>query len=463
MGGRYLVPLALAATVLVTGCSEKQSDAPTAPEFGTRGVCNFTNVSSLVKTEFGANSAEASLATAMKNAGAQTDDGTYDGYQILSAIATKYETTSPPSTTNASAASVALLGCMKTGSATIPAASVFDDALGALGAFAVRGLTASDNALVASHDNAWVLEPPGTSSWQSILGDGLGASTDTRIKYAFLAFGSPVSSTGFTNDTPVSGVFDWSTLPAITFSGNGVVIGECAHSSNYMQHLSANTTGVEVLGFVQPTCPATTAMGREREPRTVGERLFRLLSPEPAFASLALVTSSTAGQRKNLSPFQVIFPGQVVLAQLFSWKKSGNTVNVPFVPTPRYQITSAKGTLFRQEKVLLWMTATNNSGTNVMVCNNWAYTNADGVAAFPNAFVNKAGGYTITTRSAGAADNSAAGVTLPTVPSSGASVSPLVNVKNAAGSSSCDNSFTPTFNSDGLVTNPPAYPGPNGQ
>lgn len=464
MGGRYLAPLLAAATFIVTACGERQHDAPTAPEFSVTAGCTFNTVSSLVKNEFGANSPQASLATDMKNAGARTDQGTFDGYQILSAVETKYQPGTQASTTNASALAVALLTCMKVGTTTIPAASVFDQALGASGAFAVRGLTNTDNALVASHDNAWVIEPPSGSSWQSILGTGLGASTDARIQYAFLAFGTPGNSSGFTDDIAISSVFNWATLPSATFTGIGAVVGECTQPSNYLQHLAAGTDGVEVLGFIQPTCPPQTLGTRhEAQPRTLAERLLRMFGPDPAYAAL-LTTTGTGGGKKTFSPFEVIFPGHVVLDALFKWNKSGNTVNVPFSPTPKYQIRSTAGTAFLQEKVLLWLTATNNSGVNVRACNNWAYTDASGVASFTNAFVNKAGGYTITTRSVGATDNSVPDVTLPTVPPSAPLLSPLINVKNGGGNPGCQ-SFIPKFDANGVLTNPQdaPYPGPNGQ
>jgi hypothetical protein len=466
MGGPRVVALVALAALLATACGERQTDAPTAPEISFHnspppaptGSCSLNTVVSLVKNEFGNNSTQAGLASDMKSAGAQTDNGTFDGYKILLSIAAKYETTQP-STANASATAVALLQCMKIGGATVPTAADFANALASTGAFEVRGLTNPDLDIVTSHDDAWLLEPPGGGSWQSILGTGLGASTDARIKYAFLAFGNPISSTGFTNDVPVSGVFNWATIPVATFGGDGVVVGECAHPSNYLQHLAAGTTGVEVLGFVAPSCAGSLASAREAPPRTLAERLFRILSPAPLSATL-LTTTGSGGSKRTLSPFEVIFPSNVAATAQFQWNKKANQVNVPLKPTPTYSIGTAGGTPFLQPKVLFWLTATNNSGTNVLMCNNWAYTRPDGVVAFTNAFLNKAGGYTVFTHSIGAADNSAAGVQLPSVPASAPLVSPLFNVKNNGGNPPCPN-FTPSFDANGVLLNPPEYPGPN--
>jgi hypothetical protein len=460
MGGRSLALPLLAAALAVSACSDRQNDAPTSPDFAARSSCNFTTISQLVKNEFGANSAEAGLATDMKNAGTQTDQGTFDGYQILASIGTKYQPGTATSTSNAAALGVALFPCMKLGTTpTLPSATDLESALGANGAFAVRGLVNPDVNRVISHDGEWVLEPPSGGSWQSLLGDGLGASTDPRIQYAFLAFGLPKGTTDFTHDEPVSGIFDWSTLPGATFSGDGVVVGECTHLSNYLQHNPA-AQGAEVLGFLKPSCYQVIASIREAQPRTFADRILRFFGPAPAFAALATTTTTgSGGSKKTLSPFEVIFPKNVVLVPQFAWKKSGNQVNVPFSPAPTYKIQSSAGTQFLQEKVLLWLEATNNQGVKVLTCNNWAYTNKSGVAAFTTSFLNKAGGYTITTRSAGASTNSVAG-DLPSVPPSLALNSPLINVKNAGGSPACD-SFSPQFDADGAVTNPPTYPGPN--
>ena len=202
MVGRSQASLALAGTLILAACGEKASEAPTAPEFANRPTtgCSFTNVGNLTKTEFGANSTESGYATSMKNAGASTNDATYNGYLILKSIAGKYtantDPSSPMSTANASSLTVELLKCMNTGGATIPASSVFAGALGVTGAYGVRGLTSSEPSLL-SHDGTWILEPPGGASpgnWQAItiLTTGI---TDTRIASAFLAYGVPSTLT----------------------------------------------------------------------------------------------------------------------------------------------------------------------------------------------------------------------------------------------------------------------------
>jgi hypothetical protein len=477
MGGPRVIALVALAVLFSTACGERQSDAPTAPDVAKTGTtaavvsCNLNTVTQLAKSEFGASSPQAGLATDMKQAGSQTDDGTFDGYQILVAIAGKYETTAPTTTTPSQLAA-ALLPCMKLGSPqpALPTATGLAKNLALTGAFEVRALgTNPDNEPVVSHDGAWVLEPPlsgdppTNQSWQSLLpADGFGVSADTRIKTAFLALGSPVDSSGFTLDSAKSLAFEWATLPAPAFTSD-FVVGQCLADPNYLQHLATGEDGVEVLGFVNPRCDLLVSTA-EAPPSNFAERLFRTVRPAPLSASM-LFTTGSGGSKRTVSPFIVIAPGSVVLDALFKWSKSTNTVNVPFSPTPTYQITSRKGTDFEQEKVLMWLTASGNKGTNVDVCNNYAYTGTHGIAAFTNSFINKAGGYTITTRSAGAVNlsNGTLNVTLPTVPPSTPVNSPLVNVKSGVGTVACDpaGAFNPIFSADGVLQNPPPFPGPN--
>jgi hypothetical protein len=304
--------------------------------------------------------------------------------------------------------------------ADVPSATVFDGALGAGGAFGVKAPNGVGP--VTSHDGAWLLEPPGNQTWGSILAAGTGP---------ILVYGASRTDDGsFSNDESKSNIFDWSTLPKVTFDP-GVVVGECTLESQFLQHNAAGST-VEVLGFVMPSCFQEIAL-REGEPRTFAERMFRLFAPAPAYATL-LTSTGSGGSKRTLSPFQVIGPTEVNLAPLFTWKKAGNTVGKPFVPTVEYQIQTKAGTNFLQDYVLIWLEAIGNQGAKVDVCNNWAYTNANGVAQFPTAYLNKAGGYTMVSKTTGT--SSKPGVVpnadLPSVPAGSSVNSPLINVKNGS-------------------------------
>jgi hypothetical protein len=168
--------------------------------------------------------------------------------------------------------------------------------------------------------------------------------------------------------------------------------------------------------------------------------MIRLLAPAPAYAA-ALASTGTGSGRRTLSPFGLINPGLVNLDELFTWRKSGNKVGVPFVPTPKYQIRSGTETVFRQDFVLIWLEAVGNQGTTVEICNNWAYTNKDGIAQFPAAFLNKAGGYTISAHTTGTSSKPGAELgEAPSVPPGASVPSSLVNVKNGP-LGACNNTY----------------------
>jgi len=436
MGGARTGTLLVVTAILATACGERQNDSPTAPELaGQPSACDFngtTGVKNLTKNEFGANSTQASQANSMASAGAGTAQATSFGYQILDAIGNKYDSPQA-STSNASALTVALLKCMNIGGATVPAASVFNVALGATGAFGVR--FSGDADAVISHDDAWLLVPPSPQTWGQVSGTS-----------ALLAYGVPATNNSFTNDTPLTGIFDWKTLPEVAaFNDPGIVVGNC-QATGYLQH-NAVGSGAEILAYLGD-CSTVTAQGTERAPRTFAERVFRAFSPTPAYATL--ITGGTLGSGKHLSPFQVENIVNVNLVPVnFSWRKSGNVVGTVFNPTPVYQILSGGNTLFHQPDVLVWIEATNNSGTNVDVCNNWAWTDADGVARFPAAYLNKAGGYTMLARTDGTKSNS----DIPAVPEGRSALSPLINVKNG------NPGTCVTFHRG---DSSPANPGPNG-
>jgi hypothetical protein len=448
MGAPRVAGLLILTAMFVAAC-EQQNNAPTDPDISAKvtppaspNACTFNTVTTLSKTEFGASSNEAKLAGDMKTAGAGTTTATRIGYQILGSIAGKYDG-SQTSTSNASALTVALLQCMNIGGATVPAASTFSAALGPNGAFGVK--STNDVGPVTSHDDAWVLEPPGTGTWGSILPTGIST---------ILAYGVPVTNDAFSPDAPLSGVFDWATLPQVTFGEPGVVVGQCTAESQYLQHNPAGA-GAEVLGFVAPSC-FSDGLAMERPASSLGARLIRFLSPTPAYAALATTTGS-GGNKRTLSPFQVIGPSNVELAATgFSWKKSGNQVGKPFsqVQTPMYQIKTLGGTKWLQDLVLIWIEAEGNNGAFVDMCNNYAFTNAEGIAQFPAAYFNKAGGYTVVSKTTGTSSKpDVTGNDIPKIPPGQSVLSPLINVKNG-NPGTCN-----TYHSGDET---PAAPGPNG-
>jgi hypothetical protein len=451
MSARVSVLLGLLCLAGLAACGDQQSpnSAPTEPRFVNAakpgGSCDFQAIQQAVNAEFTGQTdvAVSKLVTSMKNyqGAGDVSNATYVGYQVLDSLAHAGRQQGTPAA--GSTLAIALLHCMEIGGATIP--SSFTGPLGdTTGAFGVRGLAPADAEGLLSHDGIWEIVPQAGQTWQGITTTGA-AVVDT-VAHIILVYGdtSSLSQPQFTNDTPLSSVYDWATVPIATFSP-GVVVGQCSGDLGYIQHNPASSGG-EVLGFVPISCTGATALLMESTPRTLAERIGRFFSPEPAFAAVLL--SGSGGTKGSLSPFGKIDPGAVNLVYLSTPNKSGQTINAAFNPIVSAVIKSDGGTQFKQGQVFAWLEATSNNGSFVQVCNNWAFSDATGTFSFPLAYVNKAGGYTITVKTVGtdvSNGGSSAGGT-PQLPPGQQPTTPLFNVKNASTTSGtgCDkpNAFT---------------------
>ena len=443
-------------TAALAACGDQQSanQTPTGPQLAAGAKpstsCDFQAVQQAINAEFTGttNTAVSKLATAMKNYQGVPDvsNATFVGYQILDSLAHNGRKQGTPAA--GSTLAIALLNCMELGGAAIPA-SLTGPLGDTTGAFGVRGRSATDPEGLLSHDGIWDVETNGLA-WRSIITTG--AAVADSVAHTVLFYGdlSSLTQSQFTNDTPESSIFDWATLPIATFTP-GVVVGQCTGDLHYIQHNPA-VSGGEILGFVPATCTGSTAMLREPAPRTFAERIGRLLSPTPAYAT-ALLGGGSGATTKALSPFGKIDPGAVNLTLLSQPSKSANQVGKPLVDSkgnPLAVVASSNGgTQFKQPTVFAWIVAIGNSGSFIQVCNNWAYSDDQGKATFPNAFLNKAGGYTLVVQTLGSASGA------PTL-SGKQATSALFNVKNGTVGNAND-CIAPNVFTSGT---PPPPPGP---
>lgn len=442
MGRHPVFIAALLASVCLNACGDNQEQrTPTEPRFSTAAKpgsgCDFQAVQQGVNAEFtGQSDVDVSkLVTSMKNYGTGGDvsNATFVGYQILDSVTHSGRKQGTPAA--GSTLVISLLKCMEVGGAAIPTS--FTGPLGdTTGAIGVRGRSASDAQGLLSHDGEWTLETPGGVSWRSIISTG--ANVADSVKHTVLAYGNGATSTGFTHDALLSTVYDWATVPVATFSP-GVTVGQCSGDLAYIQHNSASGTNAEILAFVPVLCTGSTALLQEREPRTFADRVGRLLSPEPAYAT-ALLAGGSGGTRGSLSPFGKTNPGAVNLSLEVQPNKSGNQVGKPLVDLNGNPLAVAAssngGTPFKQTSVFAWIEATSNNGVNVAACNNWAYSDANGRITFPTVYLNKAGGYTITIKTVGT-DVSSSAASTPPLPPGKQPTSALFNVKNGTLASQC--------------------------
>ena len=422
-------------TGLMAACDrdEENGGLATAPSLASAsGSCS--NLNQAVQAAFTNNTTRRNVQAFAQNmvqafGGGQKNRATWFGFQILNAIDTagRLQGTLQANSTLA----FGTFPCMSLGTASLPTSLTTE--LGGTGAFGVRGRSATDNSAVVSHDGIWIIEPPQDKTWQDIttLQAGTGITGDTAK--LFLVLGKPGSGTGFNaqGDSLIAGSFDWSTVPTATFGNPYVVVGNCSVANGFLQHFPAGNPNAEIFGFVEPVqCPGSE-LTLERAPRTLAERLFRAISPTPAYAT-ALLGKTGGGSKPALSPFGIINPGKVNLGTFFqSPKVKGNITNKPLTPTPIVKPKSNGGIAFKQTDVLAYILPIVNNGTPGRICFNWAYNDDQGTADFDRAVYTKAGGLSLVATSKGTSSApEPTGEDVPQLQAGAPATSTQFNVKN---------------------------------
>jgi hypothetical protein len=422
--GRCITLLLIAGFGLsVVGCTDASRDSsPTSPSFATTVSCDLSTARSLVNSIFPMNERMTanSLLQIIQNEGSQSEAATNAGFDLLALVATY----GPASPLNSSTFANAIIPCQNVG--TVATAIDFTAALGPKGAFAVRGASATDGAPVLSQDRAWGLEPPlkevGSTArytWNEITNAPSGVTTKR-----FLAYGYPVTPDKFTTETPVSTIFDWYSIPTLTFSP-GVIVGSCINdgttSGALIQH-NAFGSGGEIIPSATSSFCSFASASRDIEGwslAAVAHRLFDLFKPQPLLAA-ALWTRPPAGSTGALSPYIAVNPGQITLAFLGQIADGKTGVPLTFKgnpPTPvSVSVTPAGFT--PMDGVRVKLIATTNLGATVTPSGNIA-TTENGVATFPNLTINKAGGYRLIATLDGFGQNSTAGFQFNNVTSNG--------------------------------------------
>jgi hypothetical protein len=414
------------------GCGDNDSEtSPTSPQFapGATG-CELSTAKSLVNSVFATSTsrqaANGYLQT-IQNNGSGTLTATNAGFDVFALIAAERAADRPAPPVNGSTFIKAVLSCMDVG--TLPSSLDFTGALGESGAFEVRGGSATDASLAVTSygDPVWGLEPPlvGTTrkTWDQITVQP--ADVETR---RFLAYGAPVAiaPTAFTNEVLVGNVFDWSTVPTLTFSDPGVVVGTCViddQSSFLIQHLAKSDNEEIVPSDFVSFCGLSDLMqltsAKGWTPSALAQRLVDFFTPRPLLAA-ALGTRPPGGSVGALSPFGAVNPDTITLSfPTNAQVKDGFTnTRITFKDGSdiRVFVEPKGGTDLNGAVVVL--SAVANLGAPVVPKNNTAVT-IDGLATFPGLELNKAGGYRLVAKINGFGQNDATGFTLTQAISNG--------------------------------------------
>lgn len=416
--------------VAAMGCGDGKGSTPTAPEFAPSTVtCDLSTARSLVSSIF-PNSVKTAVTNslqAIQNAGAKTEAATNAGFDILALLATY----GPGSPQSGSTFANAIIGCQDVGAVSLPID--FTGALGPNGAFEVRGGSSTDVAANVSHDGAWGLEPPlnidvtpaTRYTWDQIT------VAPTRFPPAsnssnkrFLAYGALITDPNFTAEQQVGTIFDWFTLPTLTFVP-GVVVGTCitnGESQLLIQH-NPQANGGKIVPSATPSfCPTTASFNSSVtgwSPFALARRAIDFFRPQPLLAAV-LTAKPPSGSIGALSPsaavdpktITVSFPANAVVADgktnLLIRFTNGNPVSVNVTPTG--------GT--KMDGVLVKLTAVNNLGSTVTTTGDVVATQ-DGIATFSGFTISKAGGYRLVVTLVGFGQNGTAGFQFNSITSNG--------------------------------------------
>jgi len=357
---------------------------------------------------------------AMADAGAQSATATNIGFDLLASLATY----GPGSPTNASTFANAVIACQNVGRPTLPIE--FSGAFGPNGAFAVRGGSATDKAPAASHDGLWGLEPPFTTVapvtqyfWDQI--------TVSSLSYKrFLAYGVTITNPSFSLETQVGSVFEWFTIPTLTFTP-GVVVGTCLTDGGpqYLIQHNSKDNGGAIVPSATPSCPYASSLGAINARGTsgwslaaIGRRTLEFFKPEPLLA-VTLGTRPPGGSIGSLSPSVAVNPGQITLAFQGQVADGRTTPGlVTFTNGQPVSVTVAPTGGTPMNGVQVQLNAVNNLGTPVVTDGNVATTQG-GFASFPALTISKAGGYRLVATIVGFGQNNASGFNQKTAQSNG--------------------------------------------
>jgi hypothetical protein len=478
MRGRRLL-VYVTATLAVGACSERQPNTPTSPDFAsgaptTKPACSYAQLKKDVDAEWpnsadaatkDTNTAVSALLATMQQSPADSNLVTETGFRIIQSVAIAASTKQAGTSAAAGSTLVTdLFPCMDVPASSVPA--TVEPSLQLAGAFGVRARTWPagfvDAEPLYTHDRAWNVKPVNGLAWSAVATRNPASTVlNDQVKHIFLIWGQPGATGNFTDDvllaTSPSPVFEWNATPLQLFqttapAGPGVQITQC-DDFGFLQHNAK--PAAKILASFAATCDnlsGPTAYLRH-SPRSVLQKLRAFFTPEPAYAG----TGGTSSKTGSFSHWGVINPGKLQLTQISTPNKQTNQVGVPLKDTQGnlLSVTPATfaGSPFGPSGAFVWLEALNNQGVNVLVCNNWAYTDASGKATFTHAYLNKAGGYTLTYKTLA---EGATGKSTDVTPFTTA----LFNVKN--GTLPLDGGCTGSnvFIYDPASTTLPAPPGP---
>ena len=273
----------------------------------------------------------------------------------------------------------------------------FASALGPKGLFAVRAVGNTAPVLsrfeLTNGSPLYGAEPTTTAGWQFT-----GSATSKALFYA-----SPVVTT--ISDPTVGTVFDLKTLPTPLSFSPSIRVGVC--DMNIAEGRIEHVHGSAVI--LPPSAPSfcTSSTVMLESPRSmfasVAHEMASWLAPRPAYAASRSMFAAFNGGGGLVTGLSEIGPVNVLEALTIdsipnasvsdtTLSKDANPATSQFSPIVTVHVVTTQGTAIAGVTVTL--TVIGNKGS-FSAAGGSAVTNALGDASFPNLYITKAGGYTI--------------------------------------------------------------------
>jgi hypothetical protein len=414
MKTRALATVAVASFIVLASCMQDTASSPLAPTQASfakaSSPCPLWSVTVNDGKTYFANSKDAVFAVldTMKTAYATSAAAaTPVGFRVLTQLAQAANAGSSRVKGDAIQGSTFandVLGCMTVTGYTAPID--FSGALGQTGVFAVR----SDSRLAAAVSRSidpttgplFGAEPGQADGWYARLAGAAYAD-------AFLFYGSKLPDTSTFNNEATSGVtFDLSTLPAplsfMKITGVDTVAtlraGVCDMLSANAQILHEHDGAAILPQASEPAfcaLDATPSIGfsNSRYPMLAfaAKRVMSWFMPQPLMAGFGGGSALLSGL-SHAGPVTFIVDANTGLTFSTQPGRSKLTASPQFNPPIAVQVLSTNGTPLGRVKVAL--TVAGNVGSFTPPADSVRFTNTLGIASFPNFYLDKAGGYTIT-------------------------------------------------------------------
>jgi hypothetical protein len=405
----------LAIAVAALACSERPEGHFTEPQAHPQAqitggpACKLSSLKSAAKTFFGLRSTGYALAQQFTTQNANQASVLPIFFSLAEEIATK---------ARADLTSVQIAAGAEVHRQAVACAPVVDPdytddvanvklALGAGGAYEVRGQDGQDNAVVLSHNT-------GANGSSGIKPPSNGFAAWTGGAVIFYGFTSTTSLGGEAQADPdQAAVFQWFTVrPAGVEYHPDLrgLVGICVDFSPgintaqlRIQHEDADDAVVLPVTTFNVCTTAAAIQSRPFSP--LGSALAWLrqsIVPAPLQAA-TLATTSPSGSIKKFSPVEAVNPGGAVLD--FDPQPTDGAVSEPL----GVKVVATGTGLVPWEGLNIKLFAVNNNGNFVAVAPNEAITDAEGVADFSASLINKTGGYRLLAVTQPGPDQDAAG------------------------------------------------------